>query len=293
MRFIACTPKRLPPHLRIAAAMRAIEINPVNRPAGVHTPERLAMIVSKSWGPQGVNLSVEFLEETSNALANKILAYANKWNQAPQGPRANIKFFLSKTDPIIRVSRGPGGYFCYEGTDLLGIPINEQTMNLESFTLDTPDSEYDRVVPHEFGHAAGFPHEHSRAEVIALLAKRKVIRIYEREQQWSEQEIRDQVFTPPDPRDLIATKRADLGSVMGYAFDGRMTKSGQPIPGGLFINSLDYEFAASCYPMPGAPPPPIVVPPAPPVVSPPDADAWDLSLTDPVGRQWRGNLKLV
>jgi hypothetical protein len=39
-------------------------------------------------------------------------------------------------------------------------------MNLEGFTMKTPDSEFHRVVRHETGHTLGFPHEHMRAELV-------------------------------------------------------------------------------------------------------------------------------
>ena len=42
------------------------------------------------------------------------------------------------------------------------IPPNRQTMNLQGFTTNTPESEYKRVIRHEAGHALGFPHEHMR-----------------------------------------------------------------------------------------------------------------------------------
>ena len=54
------------------------------------------------------------------------------------------------------------GYWSYLGTDVLHIPVDQQTMNLQGFTERTPESEYRRVVRHETGHTMGFPHEHMR-----------------------------------------------------------------------------------------------------------------------------------
>ena len=48
-------------------------------------------------------------------------------------------------------------------------------MNLEAFTMDTPDSEFFRVVRHETGHTLGFPHEHMRKAIIDRLDPEKVI----------------------------------------------------------------------------------------------------------------------
>ena len=62
----------------------------------------------------------------------------------------------------MRISRGGGGYWSYLGTDVLLIPKNRQTINVQGFTMNTPESEYRRVVRHETGHSLGFPHEHMR-----------------------------------------------------------------------------------------------------------------------------------
>ena len=46
-------------------------------------------------------------------------------------------------------------------------------MNLEAFTMQTPDSEFHRVVRHEAGHTLGFPHEHMRKAIVAAPGPRE------------------------------------------------------------------------------------------------------------------------
>src|SRR5205085_11982755 len=86
---------------------------------------------------------------------------------------AKVKFVLSQTDPQVRIARvegGPqGGYWSYVGTDILEVAASQPTMNLEGFTMSTPDSEFHRVVRHETGHTLGFPHEHMRRELVKLI----------------------------------------------------------------------------------------------------------------------------
>src|SRR6266567_418071 len=117
--IIVCTPRRLPQELLVPAARTAVEINPLNHPP-LHrltrvlrdfkpTPERIAVVTTKYWGVGGVRLTVGFMD--------------------------------NRTDPQVRVAREGGergGYWSYLGTDILHIPKNGQTMNLEEFSMSTP-----------------------------------------------------------------------------------------------------------------------------------------------------------
>ena len=65
----------------------------------------------------------------------------------------------------VRIARTrEDGYWSYLGTDILSIDASQQTMNLDSFSMNTPDSEFYRVVRHETGHTLGFPHEHTQPD---------------------------------------------------------------------------------------------------------------------------------
>src|SRR5262249_58930908 len=134
------------------------------------------------------------------------------------------------------------------GTDVLLIKRNRPTMNLEAFTMTTPDSEFFRVVRHETGHTLGFPHEHMRKAIIDRLDREKVIADFMRTQGWTRQEVIDQVLTPLEEASVLGTPLADETSIMCYQIDGGLTTDGQPVEGGTDINDLDYEFAASVYP---------------------------------------------
>ncbi len=252
---LVCTPKRLPVDKLVAAAKTALDFNPLNHapverlarvmPGFIATPERIAVMTTKYWGLQGVHLTVGFMDNEEAALRKRILQHMNAWAKT-----ANVKFVETKTDPQVRIARqggADGGYWSYLGTDILHIPKNEQTMNLEAFTMSTPESEYHRVVRHETGHTLGFPHEHMRRALVAKIDPAKAIAYFERTQGWTEAEVRAQVLTPIEESTLRGTA-ADAKSIMCYQIPGELTKDGKPIIGGTDIDPTDFKFAHLIYP---------------------------------------------
>jgi hypothetical protein len=251
-----CTPKFPPTHLVEMAARIAVRLNPANAvlpapyrlAAGMGMvpwlePQHIALLTSAYWGPKGVHLTVGFMERTPSDLANRILSHANAW-----GKTANVQFSLTNTDPMVRITRSGEGYYSYLGTGILSRQKDEETMCLQDFTMQTPDSEFYRVVRHEVGHTLGFPHEHMRSEIVALLDPQKTIRYFGGPPNfWPSQMVQEQILTPLDPNSIRATQ-SDQQSIMCYQIGGQCTKSGQPILGGTDIDELDYQFAASIYP---------------------------------------------
>lgn len=161
--FIPCTPRQLEPDQWIAAAATAIEQNPANRSPleKLHrildfelVPAHIALSTKRYWGADGVRLGVWFMDTQDAALKGRILSHMNAWSQY-----ANVQFSeAGQGNAQVRLARQPGGgYWSYLGTDILHIPAGEPTMNLDSFSMQTPESEYARVVRHETGHclAAG------------------------------------------------------------------------------------------------------------------------------------------
>ncbi len=276
--FIGCTIKQLPDDKQAEGAALATNYNPANRvspgrfisvvtslfdvfgPAKecqLPTPDRLSVMNTKYWGAGGVKLTVGFpFDSTPADLQARILSHMNAWSSF-----CNVKFVLTNTDPQVRISRGGDGYWSYLGSDVLLIPRNQPTMNLQGFTMNTPESEFVRVVRHETGHTLGFPHEHMRGELVSRLDRAKTIAYFQATQGWSPQTTQQQVLTPLSEASIRGTPNADQDSIMCYQLSGQITIDGQPIRGGANIDSLDAQFAAKLYPLPVAPPPP---PPPPP-----------------------------
>jgi hypothetical protein len=237
------------------AADTALRINPVNAPffgplASVAAdlnmdPMRIAVLTSKYWGPTPRQLTVSFMESTPANLRARIVSHMNAWTQTEC-----ISFAETQGTGDVRISRGPGGYYSYLGTDILHIPKNRQTMNLEAFTMNTPESEYKRVVRHETGHTLGFPHEHMRRTLVARIDPSKAYPFFLKTQGWNKQTVDQQVLTPLDERSLMSSP-ADQTSIMCYQLPGSITRDGKPIVGGVDINATDYTFAGKIYPKPG------------------------------------------
>ena len=264
---LVCSPKALPRTKWVEAAKTASTINPVNHPpidrlarampGFTPTALRIAVMTTKYWGTKGVDLSVGFFDKPSTALKNRIVSHLNAW-----GKTANVRFRQTNGTAQVRIARAggaDGGYWSYLGTDILSIPLSQATMNLEAFSMDTPESEFLRVVRHEAGHTLGFPHEHMRRALVKLIDPQKAIALFKATQGWTEQEVRQQVLTPLEESSLVGTL-ADPKSIMCYQIPGSITRNGKPIVGGLDIDGSDFLFAARIYPKTGAAPSKVVAP---------------------------------
>lgn len=237
------------------AAAQATAINPVNHPPVgrmarllAATPSRMeiALITTKKWHTAGARLTVGFLDNPPLALRKRILLHMNAW-----GKTANVAFKESKTAPQVRIARSggaDGGYWSYLDTDILSIDSDQPTMNLEAFTMATPESEFVRVVRHETGHTLGFPHEHMRQELVSLINPKKALAFFKATQGWTAAEVKVQVLTPLETASLVGTVPPDPHSIMCYQLPGSITKNGQPILGGSDIDATDHAFAAQMYP---------------------------------------------
>src|SRR6185369_6993922 len=231
--YTSCTIKQLPDKDKHAAALHAISCNPVNRvpveklAAIGFEPElqHIAVMTTKFWGAGGVHLTVGFLSNASAALQEKILAHMNAW-----GKYCNASFTITggaAANAGVRISLAGQGYWSYLGTDVGRIQRGQPTMNLQGFSLSTPDSEFYRVVRHETGHTLGCPHEHMRKELVDRLDRAKTIAYFQRTQGWSPQEIEQQVLTPLSESSLMgATPHAEDDSIMCYALPASITTDG-------------------------------------------------------------------
>jgi hypothetical protein len=248
---IGCIIKQLPERLTKKAAEVAMRINPSNAPIFemmssmsdvVSDPQFLTILVSRYWGPVSRRLAVSFMQSSSADLRKRILTHMNAWTRT-----AGISFYQTTGSGHVRISTDPGGFWSYLGTDILLIPANQPTINLEGFTMKTPESEFMRVIRHETGHILGLPHEHMRQELVNRIDPQKAYDYFWRTQGWNQAMVDQQVLTPLSEISILGTP-ADQTSIMCYQLPASITRDGRPITGGVDINDVDYAFAARIYP---------------------------------------------
>jgi hypothetical protein len=110
----------------------------------------------KLW-QNGKTLHIKFIGGDP-ALQQRIAQVAQEWMQA----EANIKFvFDNAPGAEIHIGFDDPGSWSYIGTDALGVPANQPTMNFGLLTEENiTDDVFRRTVLHEFGHVLGLIHEH-------------------------------------------------------------------------------------------------------------------------------------
>jgi hypothetical protein len=161
-----CVDRTIPFNHKVLAAELAIKANPKNQPKlparllpGVSAnPAKISFFVGKQWS-NGKTLRITFLDG-SPTQRRRVQEKASEWLQY-----ANLKFqFKQSSKAEIRISfKADPGSWSAIGTDCLlpqAFHKDEPTMNFGWLTDDTDDTEYRRVVVHEFGHAIGAVHEH-------------------------------------------------------------------------------------------------------------------------------------
>lgn len=263
---LVCTTRRLLPGQRAVAASLASQmglgapptdsslspaqllIEAARRSTTGVSPAVIAVVKSNYWGKHGKRLTTSFMDNPSKALKNEIMKHLNMWSS-----RANVEFVESDVDPLVRIDRRSGqtwgGYWSYVGTEILGVPKDQPTMNFEGFTMKKPPSEFRRVVCHEAGHTLGFPHEHMRKSFVQRIDPEKAYAYFQVTEGWSRQDVDEQVLSPLSERSLIDTP-PDQTSIMCYQLPASIMRDNKPILGGNKINETDYRFAATIYPLP-------------------------------------------
>jgi hypothetical protein len=171
--------------------------------------------------PDGSTLTVGFLNG-SQALHDQVRALAPQWSQW-----ANITFqFVDGGSDDITINFLPmaganyGTYSSYLGTDSASYARAGQPSMQLVFDESNPnndDAEYRRVILHEFGHALGLIHEHSRPDRPIYWDNNAVYTYYNQMTGWDWNMIYQQVIAPYSGA-LTHVTDFDPTSIMMYPF---------------------------------------------------------------------------
>jgi hypothetical protein len=120
----------------------------------------------------GSTLRVRFLDGDSR-VQDRVLRVAREWTQ-----HANVQFAPgADADAEIRISFEQPGVWSFMGTDALGRPASQPSVNFGWLTLDTDEREFRRAVLHEFGHVLGLVHEYQNPNADIPWNKTAVIKL--------------------------------------------------------------------------------------------------------------------
>jgi len=210
------------------------------------SPSKIALFTGKKWQP-GKTLGVAFMDGSKFQKA-KVIEKASEWMKY-----ANVKFkFNAGSKAQIRISfeADPGSWSAV-GTDCLvkqAFPKDEPTMNFGWLTDETDDTEYRRVVVHEFGHSIGAIHEHQNPKGGIKWNKPAVYAYFSGPpNSWSKDEIDHNVIQKYSMSQLNATK-FDIHSIMLYAFPKALTIGGKGTPENTKLSKGDKSFIGKMYP---------------------------------------------
>lgn len=212
----------------------------------VHQLARMAVVNTKRWTP-GTTLRCRFLDG-SPTMQRKVQTHAKKWEQW-----ANIRLrFVSSGAAEIRISfYADAGSWSAVGRDALNtryFPTHQPTMNYGWLRDDTADSEYQRVVLHEFGHALGCIHEHQSPQFTRQWNVEAVMKYFQGPPNyWDAAAIQHNVLQKYSPQGVSAT-RFDARSIMLYAFDAALFADGLgPTNSNTTVSQSDIQMIRAMY----------------------------------------------
>ena len=200
---------------------------------------------SKIWEPAGRTLRVRFLDGEPT-VQQKVIRFAQEWRAS-----ANIQFdFGDHATAEIRISFQLPGSWSFIGTDALGVPASEPTMNFGWLTLGTPNDEVRRVVLHEFGHALGLIHEHQNPAATIPWNRAAVYDYYAGPpNNWTPAQVETNLFQTY-AAELTQHSAFDPHSIMLYPIPAEFTQGGFCVGLNQTLSALDRAYIAAWYPFP-------------------------------------------
>jgi hypothetical protein len=184
-------------------------------------------------------LKVKFLDGEP-ATIDKVIKSAKQWQN-----HCNIRFDFGNHDaPDITISFKQRGSWSYIGSYSKKM---SPSMNLGWFNSTTPESEIDRVVLHEFGHAIGLVHEHLSPKAAIDWNTQKVYQYYMGPpNKWDKATVDRNIFTKYNLSQVNASEFDSL-SIMLYEIPKELTNNGYSTKSNYKLSAGDIEFIKKYY----------------------------------------------
>lgn len=211
---------------------------------------RMAILTDNKW-QNGQTVTIAFLDG-SVLQKRKTKKYAHYWTDKSRG-NANLQLkFVSGKKALIRISFvADSGSWSTIGTDCKLVPDNEPTMNFGWLRNDSDESEWERVVVHEFGHALGCIHEHQNPSGGIKWNKPVVYQYFlGPPNNWTKAEVDSNIFDHYS-KDQTQFTDMDRKSIMMYFFPPEFTLDGYGTAENKKLSSTDIEFIQEQYPARG------------------------------------------
>jgi hypothetical protein len=209
----------------------------------------------------GMTLNVGFFKNNRFYTPYKA-DWVKKCIQSYVEPLVNLKFVWDTPLNVshIRITFDPyGGAWSYVGRGSLVIPVEEPTMNLgwldDGVDYDSPSAKgTGAVVVHEFGHALGMIHEHSRGKAKLPWNYQGVCNyLKSAPNNWNGDTVDYNVFKAADETQLNGSEY-DPKSIMHYYFANNFFCEDQNLTRNSKLSELDKIWLAKQYPGKAAPP---------------------------------------
>lgn len=202
----------------------------------------MAAETKKLWKPNEI-LKVYFFGG-QDTRTQRVLEYASIWSK-----HCSIKFEPTTKieEAKIRVAFQAPSSWSYIGTDALGVPRNEPTINFGWLEDKLPEKDYKQVVLHEFGHALGLIHEHQSPAVKVNWNKTFVYWYFWEHNKWTKADVDRNLF---QEFETTSTQHSSLDklSIMGYYIPPQFTNDGQEFPINYDLSDMDKQYIGKLYP---------------------------------------------
>jgi len=211
----------------------------------------LSGVTNVMWAP-GESVTVGFFSDETFVVTDKVKKYVKEWETY-----ANIRFVylddVSKAEIKVGFERD-GTSWSWVGRNVLVNPSGFKTMNLGWLDSQTSETEFRRVVLHEFGHALGFIHEHQSPAAGIAWDKEKVYAFFGGPpNNWSRATVDNNIFYTYSKTSTNSSTYDPL-SIMHYFFPADLTTDGSSFTMNTNLSIIDKNFSRQVYPFPLAPP---------------------------------------